>query len=83
MLTLAGDEGELEAISPAHLPAVMKGLAQAQRRPFATDIEIEAAFLRSMNLRFTPGAADRPLRWGMLPSRPIDSVNAGNNRRSA
>ena len=29
MLTLAGDEGELETIDPAHLPAVLEGLAQA------------------------------------------------------
>ena len=46
MLTLAGDEGEAEAIDPAHLPAVLEGLAQAKRRQFATDEEIEAAFRR-------------------------------------
>jgi hypothetical protein len=46
MLTLAGDEGEPEAIDPAHLPAVLEGLAQAKRRQFATDDEVEAAFRR-------------------------------------
>jgi hypothetical protein len=46
MLTLAGDEGEPEAIDPAHLAAILEGLAQAKRRQFATDDEIEAAFRR-------------------------------------
>ncbi len=46
MLALAGDEGEPEAIDPAHLPAVLEGLAQANRRQFATDDEVEAAFRR-------------------------------------
>ena len=45
MLTLA-DEGEPETIDPAHLPAVLEGLAQAKRREFATDDEVEAAFRR-------------------------------------
>ena len=46
MLTLAGDEGESEEIDPAHLPDVLESLAQAKRRKFATDAEIEAAFRR-------------------------------------
>ena len=46
MLTLADDEGEPEAIDPAHLPTVLEGLAQAKRRQFATDEEVEAAFRR-------------------------------------
>jgi hypothetical protein len=46
MLILAGNEGEPEAIDPAHLPAVLEGLAQAKRRQFATDDEIEAALRR-------------------------------------
>lgn len=46
MLTLSGNEGEPEAIDPAHLPAVLEGLAQAKRRQFATDAEVEAAFRR-------------------------------------
>jgi hypothetical protein len=46
MLTWAGDEGEPEEIDPAHLSAVLEGLAQAQRREFATDAEVEAAFRR-------------------------------------
>jgi predicted transcriptional regulator len=43
---LAGDEQEPEAIDPAHLPAVLEGLAQANRCRFATDDEVEAAFRR-------------------------------------
>jgi hypothetical protein len=46
MLALAGDVGELEEIDPAHLSAVLEGLAQAKRRQFATDDEVEAAFRR-------------------------------------
>ena len=44
MLTLAGDESEPEEIDPAHLADVLEGLAQAKRREFATDAEVEAAF---------------------------------------
>ena len=44
MLTLAGNEGEQEEIDPAHFPAVLEGLAQARRRQFATDAEVNAAF---------------------------------------
>ena len=40
MLTLSGHEGEPEEIDPAHLPAVLEGLAQAKRRQFATDAEV-------------------------------------------
>jgi hypothetical protein len=46
MLHLAAGDGEPEPIDPAHLPAVLDGLAQAKRREFATDAEIEAAFRR-------------------------------------
>ena len=46
MLTLTGNEGEPEEIEPAHLPAVLEGLAQAKRRQFASDDEVEAAFRR-------------------------------------
>jgi hypothetical protein len=46
MLTLAGDAGEPEEIDAAHLPAVLEGLAQAKRREFSTDAEVEAAFRR-------------------------------------
>jgi hypothetical protein len=46
MLTLAGNEGEPEPIDPAHLSAVLEGLAQAKRRQFASDDEVEAAFRR-------------------------------------
>ena len=46
MLNLAGDEGEPEEIDPAHLPDVLESLAQAKRREFATDAEVEAAFRR-------------------------------------
>ncbi len=46
ILALAGDEGEPEEIDPAHLPDVLESLAQARRRQFATDAEVEAAFRR-------------------------------------
>ena len=46
VLTLSGHEGESEEIDPAYLPAVLEGLAQAKRRQFATDAEVEAAFRR-------------------------------------
>lgn len=39
-------EGEPEVIDAAHLPFVLEGLAQAKRREFASDDEIEAAFRR-------------------------------------
>jgi len=39
LLNLADGEGEPKAIDPAHLPAVLEGLAQAKRRQFATDDE--------------------------------------------
>lgn len=45
MLALAGSE-EPEPIDPAHLPAVLEGLAQAKRREFATPEQVEAAFRR-------------------------------------
>jgi len=46
ILTWSGDEGEPEDVDPAHLPALLTGLAQAERREFASDEEIEAAFRR-------------------------------------
>jgi DNA-binding transcriptional regulator YdaS (Cro superfamily) len=46
MLHLAQSEAEPEPIDPAHLSAVLEGLAQAKRREFATDAEVEAAFRR-------------------------------------
>jgi hypothetical protein len=46
MLTLSGNEGEPEEVAAAHLPAILEGLAQAKRREFAADAEIEAAFRR-------------------------------------
>jgi hypothetical protein len=46
MLVLAGDEAGLEPIDPAHLPDVLESLAQARRRQFATDGEVEATFRR-------------------------------------
>lgn len=45
MLNLA-DEGEAEDIDPTHLADVLESLAQAKRREFATDAEVEAAFRR-------------------------------------
>jgi hypothetical protein len=46
MLSLSANDGEPEKIDPAYLPAVLEGLAQARRREFATDAEVEAAFRR-------------------------------------
>ena len=46
ILHLAGSEVEVEPLDPAHLAAVLEGLAQAERRDFATDDEVEAAFRR-------------------------------------
>ena len=46
MLQLAGDEEEAEPIDPADLEAVLEGLAQANRREFASDEEVEAALRR-------------------------------------
>jgi hypothetical protein len=46
MLQLAAGDGEPEAVDAAHLPAVLEGLAQAKRREFASDAEVEAAFRR-------------------------------------
>ena len=46
MLQFADNDGEPEPIDPAHLPAVLNGLAQARRGEFASDKEIEAVFRR-------------------------------------
>ena len=37
---------EPEPTDPAHLPAILRGLAQVKHREFATDEEVEAAFRR-------------------------------------
>ena len=49
MLDLAVSDNEPEAIDPAHLPAVLDGLAQAASGQFASPERIEAAF-RSFNI---------------------------------
>jgi len=46
MMELAGNNGEPEEVDPAHLPAVLEGLAQAKRRELASDAEVEAAVRR-------------------------------------
>jgi hypothetical protein len=46
MLKLAEDEEEAEPIDPEDLPAVLEALAYADRREFASDAEVEAAFRR-------------------------------------
>ena len=46
MLALAGDDDEPEHIDPAHLSEVLESLAQARRREFASEAEVEAAFRR-------------------------------------
>ena len=45
MLRLAEQE-EPEPVAPQHLAAVLKGLGQAERREFASDADVEAAFRR-------------------------------------
>jgi hypothetical protein len=45
MLALARQD-EPEEIDPAHLSDVLESLAQAKRREFATDEEVEVAFRR-------------------------------------
>ena len=46
MLYLAAADAEPEPVDPAHLPAILEGLAQARRGEFATEEEVEAAFRR-------------------------------------
>ena len=46
MLTLSDGGGDPEEVDPSHLSAVLAGLAQAKRREFASDEEVEAAFRR-------------------------------------
>jgi hypothetical protein len=46
MLKLAEDEEESEPIDPEDLAAVLEALAYADRREFASDAEVEAAFRR-------------------------------------
>jgi hypothetical protein len=46
MLALIDGHGQPEPIDPSHVPEVLEGLAQAERREFATDVEVEAAFRR-------------------------------------
>jgi hypothetical protein len=46
ILRFAGNEGEPEPVEPHHLPAVLKGFAQARRGEFASEAEVEAAFRR-------------------------------------
>jgi hypothetical protein len=45
MLNLA-HQSDPEPIDPAHIPAILEALAQAERGDFATDEEVEAAFRR-------------------------------------
>jgi hypothetical protein len=46
ILHLAEADSEPELIDAAHLSAVLEGLAQADRREFAADKEIEVVFRR-------------------------------------
>lgn len=46
MLRLTQGDGEPEQIDPAHLSAVLEGLAQAKANAFSDDAEVEAAFRR-------------------------------------
>lgn len=62
MLSMAGDESEPEDIDPAHLADVLESLAQAKRREFATDEEVEAAFRRFAHEAPLYAARDRKPR---------------------
>jgi DNA-binding TFAR19-related protein (PDSD5 family) len=44
MLSLAGEESAPGDIDPAHVADVLESLAQAKRREFASDGDVEAAF---------------------------------------
>lgn len=46
MLVLAEKDAEPEDIDPAHLVDVLEGRAEAKRREFASEAEVEAAFRR-------------------------------------
>jgi DNA-binding TFAR19-related protein (PDSD5 family) len=46
MMHLAVGEREPEPVDPAHLAAILEGLGQAERREFASEAEVEAAFRR-------------------------------------
>ena len=46
MFAMMDNEVQSEPVDSAHLPAVLEGLAQAKRREFSTDAEVEAAFRR-------------------------------------
>ena len=46
LLQLAANDREPEGINPAHMPGILRGLAQARARQFATDEEVEATFRR-------------------------------------
>ncbi|MDE1987662.1 MAG: hypothetical protein KGJ28_14080 [Alphaproteobacteria bacterium] len=46
MLQLAKSDGEPEAVGASHLSAVLEGLAQAKRRVFVSDANVDAAFRR-------------------------------------
>jgi hypothetical protein len=46
MLMMVDEQGEPGEIDPAHLADVLASLAQAKRRDYASDEEVEAAFRR-------------------------------------
>lgn len=46
MLHLADGEAAADPIAAEHLNPILEGLAQAQRREFVTDAEVEKAFRR-------------------------------------
>jgi DNA-binding TFAR19-related protein (PDSD5 family) len=46
IMHLTAAEREPEQVDPAHLTAILEGLGQAQRREFASEAEVEAAFRR-------------------------------------
>jgi hypothetical protein len=71
ILHLAGIEVEAEPVDPSHLAAVLEGLAQAKRREFATDDEVEAAFRRLTGEAAVHAACDaRPCRYRRVSAHP-------------
>ena len=46
LLDIADDEGEPEDIPPEHLPAVLEGLAEADRGEFLTDDQVLAIWAK-------------------------------------
>src|SRR5712691_11901845 len=79
MLILAGESVEAEQIDPSHLADVMESLAQAKRREFATEADVEAAFRRFDRC----SCGSRRARLAISQKRPIISMHAIPRQRCA